>query len=235
MNQPSAPSNPLPQPTTGDHVHLVVKAAISAIPVAGGPAAEFFAAVLAPPLSKRREEWFSGLAAELADIAAKVEGFSVEALVDDEAFISAAMEASHAAQRTHRKEKLEALRNAVLNVAIGRGPEEEEQTVFLGWIQDFTTWHLKILDLYRHTEQRANAVGLNAYQIVGAPEQVLLAVYPQLANQRESYDRIVTDLHQRGLFSTSSLHGMMSGQGIVAKRTTGLADRFLDFITVPGQ
>jgi hypothetical protein len=39
----------LPQPSGWDHAHVAVKAAISAIPIAGSPAAELFAAIIAPP------------------------------------------------------------------------------------------------------------------------------------------------------------------------------------------
>jgi hypothetical protein len=38
--------NPLQQRTTGDYLHTVAKAALSAIPFVGGPAAEMFALVL---------------------------------------------------------------------------------------------------------------------------------------------------------------------------------------------
>ena len=40
----------LPQRTTGDYAHTTAKAALSALPVVGGPAAELFALVIAPPL-----------------------------------------------------------------------------------------------------------------------------------------------------------------------------------------
>jgi hypothetical protein len=38
--------NPLPQRTRTDYLHTVAKAALSAIPLVGGPAAELFALVL---------------------------------------------------------------------------------------------------------------------------------------------------------------------------------------------
>src|SRR5436853_685215 len=106
--------NVLPQPSGWDHAHLAVKAAISALPIAGGPAAELFAAIITPPLARRRDEWLQGLADGLASLEDNVQGFRVETLADREEFISAALQASHSAIRTHHKEKLEALRNAVL-------------------------------------------------------------------------------------------------------------------------
>lgn len=46
-----------PKKSAGDIIHATVKAVISAIPIAGAPAAEIFALVVAPPLERRREEW----------------------------------------------------------------------------------------------------------------------------------------------------------------------------------
>ena len=69
---------------------------------------------------------------------------------------------------------------------------------------------------------------------MGGGSQVLEDVYPELKGQRELYDQISSDLNARGLFNSPHfLHTTMSAQGMVSKRTTPLADRFLDFITSP--
>ena len=43
-------------------------------------------------------------------------------------------------------------------------------------------------------------------------------------------DKCITDLYNDGLMNTQSLHATMTGQGMVAKRTTALGDEFLSFI-----
>jgi len=50
------------KPELADHAHMLIKAAISAIPVYGGPAAEIFSAIITPPLSKRRDKWIVEIA-----------------------------------------------------------------------------------------------------------------------------------------------------------------------------
>ena len=222
----------IPEATGWDHAHLAVKAALSAVPIAGGPAAELFAAVIAPPLARRRDAWLQGLADGLAALEEKVDGFDPQTLVDNEAFISAAMEASQIALRTHQKEKLEALRNAVLNVAVGDRVDEEEQATFLGLIQEFTTWHLAILKTFQNPSGLAREKNLNM-NAVGGPSAVLESVVPALRGRRDEYDPYVTDLHQRGLLGIDSLHVMMTSQGMYAKRTTARGDRFLAFIASP--
>jgi hypothetical protein len=120
-----------PEASGWDHAHLALKSALSAVPVVGGPAAELFAAIIAPPLARRRDQWLQDLAESLAALQEKVAGFSAESLAQNEAFVSAALQASRAAIQTHHSEKREALRNALLNIAIGRAPDEDQQAMFL--------------------------------------------------------------------------------------------------------
>jgi hypothetical protein len=79
------------------------------------------------------------------------------------------------------------------------------------------------------------AKGLKANFYMGGSAQVIESVYPELNGHRQFYDQIVTDLHARGLLDSppSFLHTMMTGNGMVAKRTTPLADSFLTFIADP--
>jgi len=228
--------NALPQPSGWDHAHLTVKAAISALPIAGGAAAELFAAIIAPPLAHRRDEWLQGLADGLASLEDKVQGFRAETLSRREEFISAALQASQSAIRTHDKEKLEALRNAVLNIAIGRTPGEDEQAMFLGYIDTLSTWHIRLLRFLENPGKFATERHVRTdFTIGGSISQVLEQVYPELAGRREFYDQILRDLRARGFLNSGEdvLHVMMTSSGVLAKRTTETADRFVAFISSP--
>ena len=46
---------------------------------------------------------------------------------------------------THRKEKHEMLRNAVLNSALPNAPEDDERTVFLNLAEEFSVAHIHVL------------------------------------------------------------------------------------------
>ena len=61
----------------------------------------------------------------------KVEGFSITSLSENELFISTIMEASQIAVRTHKNEKIEVLKNVVLNSALSISIDEEIQTMFM--------------------------------------------------------------------------------------------------------
>ncbi|GAB4372782.1 MAG: hypothetical protein Kow0042_16260 [Calditrichia bacterium] len=210
-----------PKKTKGDAAHAIAKAGLSAIPVIGGPAAELFQNLIQPPLEKRRVEWMQEVGEKLREL--EESGLNIEKLQENEEFISAFMHASQIALRTHQNEKLQALRNAILNVAKGQAPEEALQNVFLNLIDSFTELHLRILKLFQNPEPPPNLS-------MGSLSNVLEHNIPELRGRRELYDQIWKDLYSRGLVNTDGLHVTMTGHGLGQKRTTGIGDKFLQFI-----
>jgi hypothetical protein len=114
----------------------------------------------------------------LNDLSRKVEGLTPERLIADEAFVSAFAHATQAALKTHQAEKIEALRNAVLNVAIGSAPSEDLQLIFLNMIDSFTPKHMQVLRFL--TDRNPDT-----FQV--------------LRSQRDLIDQIINDLNSRGL------------------------------------
>src|SRR5271154_2200053 len=105
----------LPKKSAADLSYGITKAVVSAIPVGGGAAAEIMGIVFGSPLERRREEWFKRLAELVNEIQEHVAELTPEKLSENEAFVSTAIHASQIALRTHQQEKLDALRNAVIN------------------------------------------------------------------------------------------------------------------------
>jgi hypothetical protein len=101
--------------------------------------------VTAPLRDKRFKEWCEAIRLRLNEVSQKVEGMTPETLAKDEAFFSAFAQATQAALRTHQKEKLDALRNAALNVALGRETDVDRQQQFLSLVDRFTVAHLVVL------------------------------------------------------------------------------------------
>jgi hypothetical protein len=143
FDEPS--KHPLPAPEVKDHGAATIKGMISSLPFVGGVIAEELALVLNAPLSRRRDEWLTDLARRLHDLEGRVNGFHFEDLANNEQFVSATAQATQAALRTHREEKLEALRNAVLNTALQREPDDDQQGVFLALIDRLTFPHMNLL------------------------------------------------------------------------------------------
>lgn len=136
------------------------------------------------------------------------------------------MYASQVALRTHQTEKLDALRNAILNVAQDQAPEEAVQHLFFNFVDFFTELHLRILRVFQAPSPPPN-------MSMGGLSNVLEFNIPELANRREIYDQFWKDLYSRGLVNTEGLHITMSGNGLAAQRTTALGNAFLEFIANP--
>lgn len=224
----------VPKSSKGDVVHAIARAGIGSLPVVGAAGVELFSQVISPPIENRRNKWMASVADGLRMLEEKVAGFHIEDLGKNEAFISTVMHASHAAIRNHQDEKLNALRNAVLNVAIGRAPSEDMQQIFLDFVDSLTPWHIRILQLFHDPPSHLKQKAIRTEQWYAAgPSTVLEAYFPEMKGERGFYDVLVRELHAKGLFENDTLHVLMTAQGMVAKRTTALGDQFLEFITSP--
>jgi hypothetical protein len=144
----------------------VIKGARAAIPIAGGAAAEL-SGLLNLPLARRRDAWFQDLADRLRELESQIEGFSLDNLAANESFISAMLQAAQAALRTHQKEKLEALRDAVLNTAAGQASDGDYHTVFLALIDRFSAGHLRVLKSFRHPVVLRQTIDYLGWQLCG--------------------------------------------------------------------
>lgn len=214
----------VPKPTAGDKVHALTKAGLSMIPVVGGPAVELFQNLVQPPLERRRKEWMEQIGEKLLSL--EQNGLNLNDLQGNEQFMTAVMQASNAALRTHKAEKLAALRNAVINVASGQGPEETIQHLLLSFIDEFSEMHLRLLAF---ADTPRPPAGISA----GGLGHVLEDNIPALRGQRGLYDQLWKDLYLRGLINMESLHVMMTGNGLSQSRSTELGKALLKFISKP--
>lgn len=208
--------------TKGDVAHAVAKAGLSSIPVVGGAAAELFQFVVEPPMDRRRRAWIASVGERLAEL--EKNGLDLASLQENDDFVSAVLQCSQIALRTHNEEKLNCLRNAIANIAVGQGPDEALQHMFLALVDDFSELHIRILKYFQ-----APAPGQNVS--IGSLRSVLEQHLPELRGRRAVYDQIWKDLRARGLVSTDTLHGMMTGAGLESKRTTELGDSFVHFVS----
>lgn len=222
-----------PDRTTGDLVHATVKAVLGSIPLLGAAAAELFGLVVAPPLEKRRSAWMREVGEALSRAHAE-RAIDLERAANDDTFLDTALQASQLALRNHQEEKIQALRNAVVNAAASQAPSASLQQFFLRLVDEFTVWHLRLLKLFQSPEAWFTEHGMpwpNLY--MGGLSHVVESAFPELRGQRDIYDQFWRDLYLRGMVSTEHLHTTMTGGGLASKRTTELADQFLRFITSP--
>jgi hypothetical protein len=152
--------NPPSTKEAGDIAREVGKTIVSAIPTLGGPLQVLFENVFSAPIEKRKQAWLEQLVEVVTELQRRVEGLTTEKLATNETFITVAMQASQMAVRNHQKEKLQALRNAVLNSALPNPPQEDEQMIFLRLIDQLTPWHLRVLGLLNNPVEWMKEAGL---------------------------------------------------------------------------
>lgn len=224
------------KPTGGDVAHTIAKAGLSLIPVVGGAASEILSAIIVPPLSKRRDKWLVSIAEGLKRLENEVKGFKIEELSKNDAFITTVAHATQSAIRNHQTEKLEALRNAVLNAALPNSIEEDTQLMFLHFVDEFTPWHLRLLKYFDNPLAYGQEHGITYLNWhMGGASTVLEHTFPELSGRREFYDQLAKDLFSRGLVQSSELHTTVSEQGMFASYTTAIGKQFISFITSPVQ
>ena len=214
-----------PKPSSRDLPDALVKMAGAIL----SPEAGALLGLLQSPLETRRQQWMDMVAHGLEKLENKFDDFKIETIAENEAFVTAMLHAGQAALRNHHTEKREALRNAVLNVACGRAPDEDRQLIFLNLVDSFTPWHMRLLKYLQNPAELSDASNIMA----GALAQLLEKAFPELQGRRDFYDLLANDLFRSGFTNTESLHGMMTGSGLLAKRTTELGDDFLNFISSP--
>ena len=215
-----------PKTEAKDYAYAILKGGIASIPVAGDVAAELLTLIVASPLDRRKDEWIDSIAQGLVDLQEQIDGFRLEDLAEKEVFITTMMKASHTSMRNHQNEKLEALRNAVLNSVLPNAPDEDLQQIFVTLVDDLTTWHLRILKLF---ENPRAFVGEKAYSL---QEELLLDVYPELKGRKDFFDKICADLGTYGLAGIS-LRTKMTPYGVLSPRTSTIGKQFIRFISTP--
>lgn len=183
------------------------------------------------PLEDRREAWFDRIGEGLKRLEERPEGFDPHRLAGNEEFVSIVFEATQIAMKTHREEKREALRNAVMNTALGLSLDEVVRGTFMSLIDRFSPLHLELLrvsqdptaspEIVRHASNMAlgGLMGIIRYGLRQPVDDAAL---------RQAFK----DLKGADLISGDS-GASVSEDRLTSKWTTDLGDRFLAFITDP--
>jgi hypothetical protein len=205
--------------------------AISFVPVAGSALQVAFNELAGRRLADRRTRWFNDLAGKMHKLEEQVGNF--EQLTSNDAFMDALTAASQIADRTSRVEKLEALRNAVVNSAMPDAPDADTQQLLFDMIDRFTPTHVRMLKLLSDPPGWFSRYGISRPNISAGPKTAIIeAGMPELAGRRDLIDRYAGALTGTGLIN-QALTGMMTESGLWAIATTPLGIEFLAFVADP--
>jgi len=217
--------------TSKDVAYATAKAVLGSVPIVGAAASELLGLIVTPPIEKRREEWMTEVGQKLKDLEEESK-IDITSLTENQQFVDTVLQATTFALKTSDKEKIAAFKNAIINTALGDAPNLTISQIFLNLIDNFTTWHIKVLHLFDNPTEwfRTNNKSLPNYTAASLTS-VVVDAFPILKGQGELLNLIWFDLKRAGLHNTSDLGTTMSGNGLLAERTTDLGKQFLKYIS----
>ncbi len=210
----------VPSRSSRDQGYAAIRAVISAIPVAGGPVVELLGALVTPEIDKRRNDWMKTVSEKLLALE-RERGIDLATLASNPEFIDTVLVASRIALRTSRAEKLEALRNAVLNSALRTEANTTIHEILLNLIDGLTPMHLQFLQRF------AGIKGSTTTSTDG-----FASFFPELKDSALLYRTIWKDLHDHGLIESDAPIPSQQLQTITID-VSELGLSLLRFITTP--
>lgn len=223
----------IPEKDKKDIFHAVTRAGLGSFPFVGAAASELFNLIISPSLEKRKEKWMEDIAEALKSLE-RQNVISFENLSENEVFINTTLYATRAALRTNLKEKLTALRNAVINSALPNSPDEDTQQIFLNLIDIFTQWHLRILEFLKNPPLGGIPIRTgNTYVHLSNLPEAIEQTYPELQGRYNFYNQIIKELSDRGLVNMSASDTTHDMAGIPSTQVTQWGDNFLSFVKSP--
>lgn len=222
-------------------VERTVEAALGSIPLAGNALAVTFVTAIGWRLEQRREKWFTELAEGVEELRQRVDGLDFDTLTGDDRFTDAAVSATRAIEHTHQVEKIEALRNAVLNSAVPGAPDADTQAIMMNLIDRFTPSHLRVLALWNNPPawfesneipQPAEASSFGA-AIPTSRTVTVEAGLPELRGRKDFYLLIASELIAARLMVDVNLGISVTSRALMDQLTTDFGRQFLTFIRPP--
>ena len=229
----------VPQPGGSDLARKAMLAALSAIPFAA-PIADM---VLPSPFENRLLLWLKLLAEDIEKLQKRVDELDPNALAEDEEFMTMLLNAARIVSYSHRNEKHEMLRNAVLNSVLPDTTVDDEQFVFFSLLDEFTVAHIHTLELFEGLESpngtslsfsdpqwRLNAININELY------KMLKRRHRGAKPSFHFFVSILADLSNRELISNShsdELDPSLPLRTSTWPQLTNFGRRFLDFIESP--
>lgn len=202
------------------------------VPVLGGAIGDLVERAITEPLRLRQEEWFRTVGEGLEELQERFGDFDPATLSENEEFLSTVAQATTQAIRTHRREKLDALRAAVLNTALGIKLDEVMRARFLTLVDQYSPLHLRVLGLYDNPRSYPEIVRAAESIMAGGFRSLAVRALPELAENEALLDAVEQDLTGDNLIEGSS-RAMVSGGSLLNKRTSDRGTAFLQFIADP--
>ena len=224
-----------PKSTIADTKHRVKKSLLSFLP----GAVELYEYFVTSPLEKRLDEWMMNIG-EAIELLHQNLGLELENLQSNEKFVTVVIQTTRVASQNHQKEKLLALRNAIVSSVYYQDISEDLQLIYIRFIDELTPSHLLLLKFFVKFE--SEIVKLKSY-----PELfIFFNLHYEYSNalSRDEFKMLISDLSVRGLirlspdiddfddiYQSSSLLSMQTNDALPRILITHIAKDFIRFIS----
>lgn len=202
--------------------------AMGLVPLVGPILADLISSKVRRGYQKNLDQWFNDLASRLKQVQEQF-----EKIYEEPEFVETVAAAAEAARKTAHKEKLEALKNAVLN-AVDRGsrPDEDLRLRFINYIDQMVPAHLKILKFYDSPQKWFDEdLTLKRPTVTTTSADIGFIALGWTDDQRPKYNRLVEDLSMwRLLGMLNSTMGTAAGLINDRRYTTLDGQAFLKYV-----
>jgi hypothetical protein len=171
--------------------------------------------VFTSPISKRKDVWARELSEKVQGLLDN--GLSVEDLQNNEKFIDVVFQTTQIAIKTSQKQKIDALKNAVVNTALDESYDASIIQIFLNLIDELTPLHFNLLANSKASSE------FEAARIGGLPQVSWLSL--------ERAQKLYENVDERVI---RSIFSQFAQQGLFLKVDrailTDFGERFMEFI-----
>lgn len=232
----------VPEKNLEDLVYDLTIGGMGSIPFIGSTYSQLFAFLVQSPYEESLEAWRQEVTRELVEQREKISDLSPEAffraLQKNGNFFSIVMKATRIAIFEHQEEKREILKNVILNVAAGIDLEEDQQSIFLRFIEYLTPSHVDILRKQTDPMKVFRDDGLTEEEIKAKGRSVGIGgmwkqVFPEYIDNMDLYDLLLDDLKSRNLITVENTHVQGIDKPVKWGKLTIIGGQFVDFISYP--
>jgi len=224
-----------PEPPKTELIDKALSGGLSSFPFVGGIVGAFYQHYIEAPFSKRKLNWERELVDVVNELASRV-----DALTDDDVLLDAMINATNVAQTTSRQEKIQSLRNGILNSVAPGAPTADEQARFFRLVGELTPSHIVVLRFLEHPGAALERSGgrwpepgiHSAHVSLG---EMLEVVAPHVNADQGWRDLLVYDLAGARLcVGFNTLEDTWTEPSDTRTFATPLGSRFLRFISENG-
>lgn len=231
---PAMVEQPPRKSTAREVTEKALEAAVGMVPVVGSPIAVAMATAMGWAYNRRVQRWLEDLATAVSELQEWAgEPWTFEELAGNDAFVDAVVQATRAAQATHRNDQLDALRNGVLHTLLPDAPSLDEQARFFRLVEQFGPGHLQLLQVLDDAGEFFDRRQIPRPDIYMGGRIAIVRAAMRGTGDDEWWNLLDGDLRDAGLTNHGGLNTTMTGSGMYQSVTTPLGKRFLRFVSAP--